>query len=505
MPQALAELKQHLATIKALNEASALLNWDQRTYMPVGGTAARAEQLATLNRMAHEMFTAERTAELLGRVDANSLPPDSDDGRLLDVVRYDYERAQKLPAEFVARATRLRMLANPAWQQARADNTWSTFQPHLEALVALAREQASMLGYEEHPYDALLNQYERGLTLGQMRAVFDELKTGTLPLVQAIAASPGARESRDACLHNEFPERLQERFGLHVARCFGYDLTRGRQDRTVHPFCTNFGRDDVRITTRFNPQWLAPALFGTLHETGHALYEQGVRPALSRTPLERGASLGIHESQSRLWENIVGRSLGFWQHFYPELQATFPLQLREVPLEQFYRAINTVQPSLIRVEADELTYNLHIMLRFELEIALIEGSLKVADLPDAWNSTMQAYLGITPPTDREGVLQDIHWSGAQFGYFPTYTLGNVLSAQFYAAALEAHPAIPDEIAAGEFSTLLGWLQTNIYQHGRKFLPSELVRRVTGRPLDASPYLAYLHDKFSALYDLGAQA
>jgi carboxypeptidase Taq len=497
MTSALEQLRVHLATIRDLHDAVALLAWDQRTYMPLGGANTRAEQMATVSRIAHELFTSGTTGNLLESVNVADLPPDSDDARLIEVVGYDFERASKLPAEFVARQSRQRGLANPAWQHARAESDFALFQPHLEASIEMAREQAQLLGYSDHPYDALLNDYERGLTKDQVAALFEELKEGTLPLVRRIAAQ--GETGRDACMHGDFPEDQQEAFGKLVASHFGYDWSRGRQDRTAHPFCINFGRNDVRITTRFNPQWLAPALFGTLHETGHALYEQGVKPELSRTPLERGASLGIHESQSRMWENLVGRSRPFWQFFYPKLQQHFPERLGNVDLETFYRAINTVQPSFIRVEADEITYNLHILLRFELEVALIEGSLAVKDLPEAWNAKMQEYLGITPPNDALGVLQDIHWSGGMLGYFPTYTLGNVLSVQFFNHAVAQQPQIIDEMARGEFGTLLGWMRDNIHQHGRKFLPNELVKRVTGRPMDAAPYVQYLQAKFGELY------
>jgi carboxypeptidase Taq len=284
-----------------------------------------------------------------------------------------------------------------------------------------------------------------------------------------------------------------------VTKAFGYDWERGRQDRTAHPFCTNFGRDDVRITTRFYPDFLNAAMFGTMHESGHAMYEQGIDPALSRTPLARGASAGMHESQSRLWENVVGRSRPFWQANYSRLQETFPEQLGQVGPEDFYRAINKVQPSLIRVEADELTYNLHIILRFELETAVLDGKVAIADLAEEWQSRMESLLGITAPNDAQGVLQDTHWAWGLVGYFPTYTLGNVISLQLWNSALAAHPSIPDEIARNEFGTLLGWMRENVHRHGRKFTPTTLLQKATGRTLDAKPYLSYLHAKFGEIY------
>ncbi len=497
MSQALEQLREHLATIRDLNHAAGLLSWDQRTQMPRGGASTRAEQLATISRVSHELFTSEKTLKLLDAINVADLPPDSDEARLISHTRYNYERSTKLPAEFIAKQSRVRALAGNVWEDARAKSDFAMFKPHLETIVDMVREQADLLGYDEHPYDALLNSYERGLTTNQAIALFDELKAGTVPLALKIAAM--GDDGRDAPLHGNYPEALQEEFGKKVTVRYGYDWNRGRQDRSTHPFCTNFGRNDVRITTRFNPNWISPALFGTLHETGHALYEQNIKPELNRTPLGRGTSLGVHESQSRMWENIVGRSRPFWEFFYGDLQATFPEPLANVDLEKFYRAVNTVKPSLIRVEADELTYNLHILLRMELEIALLEGKLQVADLPEAWNAKMQTYLGITPANDAEGVLQDIHWSGMMFGYFPTYTIGNVLSVQLFDTAVAKHPEIWDEMRRGEFGTLLGWMRENILQHGSKFLPNELIKRATGRPMDAAPYVKYLQTKFGELY------
>jgi carboxypeptidase Taq len=332
-----------------------------------------------------------------------------------------------------------------------------------------------------------------------VRGIFDELKTGLVPLVAAIAER--AEVVDDRVLHQSFDEAAQETFGVMVVQRFGYDFSRGRLDRTVHPFAIGIAVNDVRITTRYESDFLNPALFGTMHEAGHAMYEQGVGEDLDGTLLARGASLGMHESQSRMWENVVGRSRLFWQHFYPQLQETFPSQLATTSLDTFYGAINRVQPSLIRVEADEVTYNLHILLRFELELALLEGSLSVSDAPAAWNTKMQTYLGITPPSDTLGILQDVHWSGGMLGYFPTYTLGNLLSVALYEAAVAAHPGIPQELGQGQFDTLRGWLTAQVYRHGRKFEPTELVQAATGAPLQSSSYLRYLHDKFGQLYGL----
>jgi carboxypeptidase Taq len=333
-----------------------------------------------------------------------------------------------------------------------------------------------------------------------LRALFAELRAELVPLVQAITGQPPAD---DSCLHRHFPEAAQWDLGLEIARRIGYDLERGRQDKSPHPFTTEFSIGDVRITTRIDENYLGEGLFGTIHESGHAMYEQGVRGELEGTALAGGTSAGVHESQSRLWENIVGRSRRFWQFFYPRLQAVFPGQLGTVPLDTFYRAVNKVQPSLIRTEADEVTYNLHVMLRFDFELALLEGRMAVKDLPEAWRERMKADLGIVPPDDRDGVLQDVHWYGGWFGgAFQGYTLGNILGAQFYQAALQAHPEIPDDMARGEFGTLLGWLRENIYQHGRKYTADELVERVTGGPMQIGPYIHYLKAKYGELYALG---
>jgi carboxypeptidase Taq len=365
-------------------------------------------------------------------------------------------------------------------------------------MVDYARRTADYLGFQEHPYDALLDLYEPEMTAREVEALFTRLREVTVPLVRAIAARGPVVED---VLRGDFPEDEQRAFGLMVAEAFGYDLRRGRLDTSAHPFASAFNVNDVRITTRYQRGFLPSAIFAIFHETGHALYEQGVDPALDRTPLARGASLGLHESQSRMWENLVGRSRPFWRHYYPLLQQRFPRPLGRVDVETFYRAVNLVRPSLIRVEADEVTYNLHIMLRFELEQALLEGALPVADLPEAWRGKMQAYLGVSPPTDADGVLQDIHWSQGSIGYFPTYTLGNVIAVQLYEAARRDHPAIPEEVGRGQFATLLGWMRRHVHRHGRKFLPREILQRATGSALTVEPYLAYLQRKFGEIYGL----
>lgn len=490
-------MKARLATISDLGGASLTLTWDRQTYMPEGGVRGRAEQLATLARMSHETLVSGETGELLESLDG--LDPETDDGALVRVARRNYDKATRLPGRLVEEVSRTRSLAEPAWARARQENDWQAFAPHLEKLLDLQREAADHLGYEEHPYDAMLDAFEPGAKKVRLEKMFEELKAGSLPLLRRI--SDALDEDRPAPLYGFFDEGLQEKFGKSVITAFGYDWSRGRLDRTVHPFCVGLNSGDVRITTRFDPEWLSLALFATLHEAGHGMYEQGINPDYFRTPLNGGTSMGVHESQSRMWENLVGRSLPFWNHYYPQLQETFPEALAGTDLETFYRAVNAVRPSDIRVEADELTYDLHILLRFELELALFDDTLSVNELPAAWNAGMEEYLGVVPENDTRGVLQDIHWSAGLFGYFPTYTMGNVLSVQLFSTAVEHHPQIPEEIGRGEFGTLLGWLRENIHRPGSKYEPEDLIQAATGRPLDTAPYLKYLNTKFGELYDL----
>ena len=489
-------LVDHLASASDLDSAAAVLHWDQQTYMPPGGVRARAEALATLSRLSHGITASTETARLLDA--AGDPQPGSDAEAVVRVARRRHDRAAKLPSRLVTETSRATTLAEPAWRRARADRDFASLVPHLQEILHLQRETAECLGYGDHPYDALIDRYEPGATKSQLEPMFEDLKRGTADMVRAVSAA----DDRTAPLRGTFDEGKQEVFGKAIASAFGYDWGRGRQDRAPHPFCINFGGPgDVRITTRFDPDRLSPALFATLHEAGHALYEQGVDAAYNRSPLAGGVSLGIHESQSRLWENVVGRSRSFWSHFYPQLRDTFPEAFAEDSSEDFYRAINAASPSEIRVEADELTYNLHVVARFELEVALVEGSLAVTDLPDAWNAKMEEHLGFTPRDDARGVLQDSHWAIGFFGYFPTYTLGNVLSVQLFEAALKAHPGIPDQMARGEFDTLLDWLRENVHRPGRKRDPEDLIENATGRPLDTAPYLHYLRAKFGELYDL----
>ncbi len=495
---ALNTLKALLATISDLRAAKSVLSWDQQTYMPTGGIGTRANQMGTLSRLVHERSTSAELRSLLDQLDGQ-LDPETDDGALVRIARRDLEHATKLSADLVERMSHTTAMVDAVWVQARLTGDWPLFAPHLRAIVELQREIAEQYGYTTHPFDALINVDEPGTTKAQIEQMYAELKVGTLPLMKAIGQQQG--EDRTRPLHGRFDEARQEQFGMEVIKRFGFDWHRGRQDRAVHPFCTNFSMNDVRLTTRFDPTWLAPAMFGTMHEAGHGMYEQGVAQHFTRSPLAAGCSMGLHESQSRLWENLVGRSRPFWEYFYAPLQNLFPEQLQAVDLDTFYRAINSVQPSFIRVEADELTYNLHTLLRFEVELGLLEGTLAVEDVPAVWNAKVAEYLGITPPNDTLGALQDVHWSAGLFAYFPTYTIGNVLAVQFFDAAVAASPAIPEQIRQGEFGTLHGWLNENIYQHGRKYDPNDLVLRASGRPMETAPYINYLKTKYGQLYKL----
>jgi len=497
----LADLRRRLMEIGDLSSAGAVLSWDQATYMPKGGAPARARQGATLSRLAHEKFTDPALGKLLYGLAAYEAgqPYDSDDASLIRIVRRDYQKATRVPSDFVSRWSEMGSASYDAWTRARPANDFATIRPYLEKALDFSRQFADYLGPYEHIADPLIDGPDEGMTVATVRALFTELRAALVPIVRAIAEQPVAD---DSCLRGVFPEQKQLDFGLIPIKRFGYDFDRGRLDKTHHPFCTKFSSGDVRITTRIRENEIGEALFSTLHETGHALYEQGVDARYEGTPLNSGASAGVHESQSRLWENVVGRSRGFWQYFYPKLRDAFPEQFKKVPLETFYRAINKVERSLIRTDADEVTYNLHVMLRFDLELDLLEGRLKVKDLPEAWRARFAADFGITPPDDRDGCLQDVHWYGGSVGgAFQGYTVGNILSAQFYAAALKAHPEIPQDMAKGEFGTLHAWLKKKLYRHGRKFTPNEIVKRATGKPMTVAPYIAYLHGKYGELYEL----
>ncbi|MDX1437353.1 MAG: carboxypeptidase M32 [Anaerolineales bacterium] len=501
MKDKLDQLREILGEIKDLSYASAILSWDEQVNMPAKGSRERGEQLATLGRIAHTKFTSDGVGELLEELEpyAKTLDPDSNEARLIKQTRRDYDIQARVPSEYVSREARATSAAHQSWVMARQASDFSLFQDNLQNIIELKREYSSYFAPSEHPYDPLLDQYEPGLKTLEVKEIFDSLRPRQVELIKAIAAAPQVDSS---FLYLDYPEKDQWNFGVAVISDFGYEWDRGRQDYSPHPFSTSFGLDDVRITTRVYNDFFNSGLFSTLHECGHALYELGIDPALARTPLADGTSLGVHESQSRMWENLVGRSLPFWDHYYPKLVEVFPSQLGNVSKESFYKAVNKVEPSMIRVEADEATYNLHIMLRLGIEIALIEGSLDVADLPEAWDQGMEDYLGIRPADQAEGVLQDVHWSMGLLGYFSTYALGNLISAQLWERIREDIPNLDDQIRRGDFGELLGWNREKIHRHGAKFEPQELIERVTGSRINPDPYVRYLAEKYSTIYGLG---
>jgi len=491
----LQELKTLLIEIDDIGSAGSLLSWDQTTYMPPGGAAARGRQLSTLSKLAHEKFTSP----VIGKLLAAARAEDEDDDALLRVTRRDYERAIKIPVAFAAELSEHQSQTYELWTKARPANDFAGIRPSLEKMLDLSRQLASFFPGYDHIADPLIDSADYGMKAATIRQVFSELRAELVPIVRAITSQPVAD---DACLHESFPEAAQLAFGQMVIKQFGFDFQRGRQDKTHHPFMTKFSLGDVRITTRVKENDLGDALFSTLHEAGHALYELGIDEKYEGTPLAGGTSAGVHESQSRTWENLVGRSRGFWEFFYPKLQETFPAQLKSVSLDKFYRAINRVERSLIRTDSDEVTYNLHVMIRFDFELQLLEGKLTIKDLPEAWHARYQSDLGLRAPSDVDGVLQDVHWYGGIIGgVFQGYTLGNILSAQFYEAATRAQPGLEKEIAAGKFAILHGWLRENIYRHGRKFTADELVKRATGQPMSIAPYIRYLRKKYGELYQL----
>ena len=501
MEKKLAELKIRLAEINDLDMAASLLNWDQSTYMPAGGAEARGRQLATLAKISQEKFIDPALGKMLDdlRPYEESLPYDSDNASLIRVTRTDYERATKVPPEFLAQLYINAAESYQVWSEARPANDFRRTQPFLEKTLDLSRKLADFFPGYEHIADPLIDMSDFGMKASSVRVLFGELREQLVPIVKAIASQPAAD---DSFLHKHYPEAQQMKFAEDVVRRLGYDFNRGRIDKTHHPFMTKFSLGDVRITTRVKEDFLGETLFSNVHEAGHAMYEQGIDQSYEATPLANGTSSGVHESQSRTWENIVGRSRGFWEYYYPKLQTEFPEQLKGISLEKFHRGINKVERSLIRTDADEVTYNLHVMLRFDFELQMLEGTLSIRDLPEAWHERFEKDMGIVPPDDRDGVLQDVHWFGGQIGgVFQGYTLGNILSAQFYSAALKAHPQIPDEMKQGQFGSLHGWLKENLYKHGRKFTAPEVVERATGSPLTIVPYIEYLKTKYGELYNL----
>jgi carboxypeptidase Taq len=484
-----------------LASCSYLLGWDEQTYLPPQGAGHRAEQLALLAGMLHERATSPRLGELLGELQsAPSAIDDSPRSSVIREARRTYDRAVKLPRRLVEELSRTATLSQQAWVEARKNSDFAAFLPWLEKTISLKREEAAAVAPSGGVlYDALLDEYEPGASSAEITGVFASLRQQLVPIVSGIQSS--GRLPDISILSRNYPVDAQRRFSLAAAEVIGFDFAAGRLDVAAHPFCNGIGPGDCRLTTRYDSHHFPGAFFGTLHEAGHGIYEQGLSAPDYGTASGQYCSLGIHESQSRLWENLVGRSWSFWIHFYPQAQETFQEALRSVGFDDFYAAINDVRPSWIRVEADEVTYNLHIMLRFELEQALIGGNLQPADVPGAWNAAFERDFGMTPPTAALGCLQDIHWSAGLIGYFPTYTLGNLGASQLYEAADRELGGLPAMFARGEFRPLKEWLNTQVHQRGRRYVPSQLIEVVTGRPLSADALLRHLHGKFDPLYGL----
>jgi carboxypeptidase Taq len=498
MSEKLEQLKERLGEVADIGRAANVLGWDQQVNMPPGGNEARGQQLATLSKIAQEKFIADEVGSLIDDLKQEFDGADTDEAAMVRVAARNYDKAKRVPPSFIAEQAVVTSRAFEAWVQARSKSDFSIFQPHLEKVVELVHQYVSFFPTGDHPYDTLLDDFEPGMKTAEVKEIFDGLRPKQVKLIKAIASS---RQVKDDFLFKKYNEKKLNDFGVDVITRFGYDWTRGRQDKAPHPFQESFSVNDVRITTRYEEENPLAMLFSTMHEAGHALYEQGINPAYERTPLAGGTSLAVHESQSRMWENLVGRSLPFWEHFYPAFKKTFSSHLDGVSLKSFYKAINKVEPSLIRVNADEATYNLHIMLRLELEIGMVEGTLAVKDLPEIWNAKMHEYLGITPPDDASGVLQDIHWSGGAIGYFSTYALGNLVSAQLWEKINKDIRNLDDQIRKGDFSELLAWLRKNVHRHGQKYEPQKLVESVTGSRISPQPYVRYLTKKYSEIYGL----
>jgi carboxypeptidase Taq len=492
-------LNTHLSRIIDLKMAASVLQWDEEVYMPERGLTARSEQIATLSSFAHELLTSNETERILSNAEreTSALPYDSDEASMTRITRREFNQSTRIPSEIVAEQSRLASQSFSAWKSARENNDYSIFSPFLKKTIELNRRIAGLLGFKEHPYDALLDIYEPGMKKSDIEILFNKLKEGLLPIYKKIISSRIFFD--DIFLNREFDEKKQFDFSIEILKAIGFDFSRGRQDISAHPFTTNFSVDDVRVTNRFSKTLPLSSIFSAIHEGGHALYEQGVSRKFDRTSLMGGATLGLHESQSRLWENIIGRSLPFWKKYYPLYQEYFPEQMNNVSLEDFLRAMNRVSPGFIRVEADEVTYNFHVFVRFEIESALISGDLEVTDIPAYWNEKYYEYLGITPRNDSEGCLQDIHWSHGSFGYFPTYTIGNIISAQLYDQLLKELNSLESQIALGDFLPLLGWLREKVHIHGKKFTSPELVKKITGTDIDSCYFIEYLNKKYSEIY------
>lgn len=494
------ELIEATRQVSMLGSISAVLDWDEQTHLPPQGVEFRANQSSFLAGLAHQRLTSPAIGDRLAALEESPATRDPHSDAAVNIlhIRRDYDRARKLPAALVEEMARTTVLAQQAWAQARQKSDFPAFAPWLDRVMALKRQEAACIGSASgSPYDALLDKYEPGATSAQIADVFESLRQPLVTLIGKIARAP--RQAPIEVLERSFPVDRQEAFAREAAAAIGFDFTAGRLDTSVHPFCSGIAPGDTRMTTRYDDHYFGDAFFGVLHETGHGMYEQGLPREHFGTPRGRAVSLGIHESQSRLWENLVGRSRPFWTFFLPKLRVAFGESLAGVNDDDWYFAINDVRPSFIRVEADEATYNLHILLRFEMEQAILAGSISAADVPALWNQKMQTYLGITPPDDARGCLQDVHWSAGLVGYFPTYTLGNLYAAQFMRKARQDLADLESHFSRGDFTPLLDWLRKHVHQHGQKYSGAELVRNATGQDLTAEPLLQHLAAKASELY------
>lgn len=497
--KALETLNNRIREYQTLGSCMSLLGWDERTIMPSKGAQFRSEQLALLAGMYHERSTSEEIGALLKDLESAGVTSDPISPNSVNVreVAKEYHKSKKLSTEFVQEMTRTTSQAEHAWIEARKEKDFSKFLPHLEKVIKLKKEQAELYGYDKDPYDSLIDDYEPGATFESIGKVFSAFREELVPFLQKIIDS--GKKPKSEIIERNYPVDAQETFGAMAAKTIGFDFDAGRLDVTTHPFCSGIGPGDTRITTRYNPNHFPDAFFGILHEAGHGIYDQGLDTDYFGLPMGDAVSLGIHESQSRMWENQVGRSKEFWEFFYPKAVEAFPEALKGVSMEDFYWGVNDVQPSLIRVEADEVTYNLHIILRFELEQALISGEIKPADLPAAWNEKFTKFFGITPPNDALGCMQDVHWSAGLLGYFPTYALGNMYAAQFFEKAQADIPGLMDKFRQGQFGELKSWLNEKIHKQGKRYPAEELVKVVTGEPLSHAPVMRHMKAKFGPLY------
>jgi carboxypeptidase Taq len=495
------QLCAHTREVALLSSTLELLEWDERTKLPPAGGTYRAEQVSYLAGLIHQRQTDPEVGQWLSELAGSALAkdPHGDTGAVIHNLQRDYDRATKLPQSLVEELAKTAVLGQQVWAEARAANDFAAFEPLLKKTVELKRQEADALGYADVRYDALLDDYEPGVRTSEVRQVLAALRDELVPLVAEIAASP--RRPKADILKRRFPIELQKSFGRKAAEAIGFDFQAGRLDVTNHPFCAGLGPNDTRLTTRYDEHDFSGGLFSILHEAGHGIYDQGLRKESYGLPTGEAVSLGVHESQSRMWENLVGRSRGFWEHLYPLAQTAFHESLADVPLDDFYFAINDVRPSLIRTESDEVTYNLHVLVRFELEQSLLDDDLRVADLPGAWNEKYRSYLGIEPPNDANGVLQDVHWSAGLFGYFPTYALGNLYASQLFAQARAELGDLEATFRNGQFPSLRQWLQTKVYSQGRKFPAADLVRRITGEAISPIALMGHLRAKFTPLYAL----